>query len=515
MIKVVICEDMQPILRSIADKVSSYSSQIEIVGQFTNGKAALESIPMLQPDIVFTDIRMPELDGLQLITGLKERNLSSVYIIFSGYNDFQYARQALQLGVTEYLLKPITSHSITEILDKTVPQVLNRKQQQQKYVLQYFLKENKTEGVSDEEIKAALTADHFILGIFHAGPISKFDIHLSNPFSHFWIEHHLESFLQKWLPPGIQSWIFDSRDLNELWVVFGCLGAAAPDFQQLYNQLLREYDDPGVPLTLTVSSRIKDVSGLKLELQFSHTIMKKQMLFGRSSLIFTENMQLNAPVRSVLEQGNEQRLLSILKMNRKDDFLQTIERLLLGWENEQYTQKEVESALSSIITSCCKAKMFNPLLISDINLELDEIISISADYKQLYKNLAILFDNIFFSHDSKEISPDSIQHTIRTIDSYLKEHYAEDISIHGIAEQFNISPSYLSREFKKYKGITPIEYLSRLRINKVKELLHDPANLKLKDIAAIVGYQNQYYLSKVFKLTTGMTTSEFKATGVK
>jgi len=123
MIRVIVADDQPLILDNIVSKIKSIHSEIEIIATATDGIHAYELISTLKPDIVFTDIRMPGLDGIELIRRCRAENAAKYFVLISGYQKFEYARQALQLNVVEYLLKPITLHSISEIIQKLVEKI--------------------------------------------------------------------------------------------------------------------------------------------------------------------------------------------------------------------------------------------------------------------------------------------------------------------------------------------------------------------------------------------------------
>lgn len=509
LIDVIVVEDKHPILRSIVKKIENFSDQLRVVGEAGDGLTALELIRRFKPSIVFTDIRMPGLDGLQLISEIKKIAPETICIIISGYNEFDYARQAMKLGVTEYLLKPITQPAMNEILTKVIQVILDSRQSREWSVLSHIIRGGNittTASVDPNE----LPYDSYFVMLICAGSISRFQIDISNPLCEFWMNIDFAAFPSMRISQPF--WTFDGQKMNEMIVVLACHNGQNINFERITREIHHHIAPSGVPLTFAISNRVNKVSDLKLEYQVTRAILDKYAVFGKSSVIFVKDAALNRPIESShVPSFDQQKLISLIKYKKKNAFLSEIETSLKKWEDLGLTQSAMEYNLSQIIHESCKALVEdNHISHSNINLELDEIVSISKDYRALFKNLSFLFEHFFKSSEAPESHSVYLKEIMERIVHYFLEHLSEKITINDIADMVNLNISYLSREFKKYKGLTPIEYLTHLRIEKAKQLLTDSSNLMFKDIATMVGYQNQYYFSKVFKMITGLSPTEFK-----
>ena len=114
--RVVIAEDEERARRGLKTLIMSISDRYEVVAEASDGKQALELIQIVKPDVVFTDLKMPYLDGMGLIKAAQAAGISAKYVIVSAYEDFDVARQAISLGVKEYLVKPITYDEVQELM---------------------------------------------------------------------------------------------------------------------------------------------------------------------------------------------------------------------------------------------------------------------------------------------------------------------------------------------------------------------------------------------------------------
>ncbi|CAH1193018.1 HTH-type transcriptional activator RhaR [Paenibacillus allorhizoplanae] len=509
MINVVVAEDKHPILRSIVKKIEDYSPDLRIVGEFTDGISALQMIKQVKPHIVFTDIRMPGMDGLKLISEVKEQAPDTIFIIISGYGEFDYARQAMQLGVTEYLLKPVTQKSIFEVLDKAVQRVTTSRQTKEYHIFSHAIKSwNNTSQAIDH---GELPYDSYFIMLICAGTFSKFLIDVANPLHDFWLQTDLSTLLNSQFPDLEPFWVLDGQAMNEAVVVFSCSHGNELDFQTMIDCMMEKLPTSGVPLTVAISNQVSKIPNLKLEYQMTRAGLQKYMQFGKSSVVIAKDAKLNSPNDPGLEQAiDEQKLVSLVKLKKRLPFFTEIESIMARWKANDFTQSAIEASMLQIISACSRAIVDKRITDSDLKLELDEIISISKDYPSLLRNVSFLFENFFLHPGNSEPNPNYVKEIMEQVDSYLQAQLSAEISINDIADRVNLNVSYLSREFKKYKGIAPIEYLTQIRIDKAKQLLTDDSNLMFKDIATLVGYSNQYYFSKVFKFITGLTPTEYK-----
>lgn len=139
MIKIVVAEDQPLILKDLCLKIEKCDPDMEIAGTATDGRAAYEKAAELQPDILFTDIKMPFLSGLEVISRLKAENRQIHTVIISGYRDFEFAREAMKLGVDEYLLKPLSADDIAYVLSELKEKISMKKKDYNRHLLESLI----------------------------------------------------------------------------------------------------------------------------------------------------------------------------------------------------------------------------------------------------------------------------------------------------------------------------------------------------------------------------------------
>jgi len=509
MITIMIVEDKHPILRNLVKKIESFSPRLQVIGEATDGVTALDMYLRLKPQIVFTDIRMPGMDGLELITEIKRVNPDTLFIIISGYNDFEYAREAMRLGVTEFLLKPVTQSAMNEVLDKVSQLAHTHNVTREQQLLSDLLR---GKNVLPLETYESSNNKSFYILVICAGSISRFPIDLSNPSNDFWLKTDLTGFLSSLMNSQYEeAWIFDGESMNEMIVIFSCTQEHPIDFTEVYNAFLSKYGEHEQRFTFALSNRVEKLSKMRLEYQVSRMILSKNAIFGKSSLLFVKDFSLNSHSKIELERAfDKKKINSFIQNQKREAFFNEMEANFSHWNEHNYTQMDVELCLAQILYNACNTTLQKHIVNSDLNLELDEVISISKNYLTLLKNITFLFNKFFHYSPGSEPASGSAKLIVETVATYFSDHLSDEIIIADIADMVNLNVSFLSREFKKHKGSAPIEYLTQLRIEKAKLLIKDTSDLKFKDISAMVGYNNQYYFSKVFKLITGLTPTEFK-----
>lgn len=168
--------------------------------------------------------------------------------------------------------------------------------------------------------------------------------------------------------------------------------------------------------------------------------------------------------------------------------------------------------LRNIVSCCYRSLPLTPLHDDTVHdLKIKEAVSVSKNYQELLENLWYIFEELIDIRSEKSPYKESISILMNKIDKFIRANLASYINTRTLSEQFGLVPSYLSKLFKDYKGISPSDYLLRLRIEKAKELIASQPDFLTKDIAESIGFSDPLYFSKIFKKETGMTPSEYKS----
>lgn len=507
MIKVIIVEDKPPILWSIRQKVESYSPEIQVVGEALNGEDALSLINELEPDIVFTDIRMPVMDGLELISRVKKILPDIHFIIISGYDEFDYARQAIKLGVSEYILKPVTGENITEVLDKISYSIKEKVSKSKKTVLHSLLNLGKPVDLKKHDF----ACDYFYSALICAGSYSNHIIDYDNTFNFFWSKVDYNKIISRHLPKNVFFWCFDGKSLNELIVLFGIPHHCNFDIEKVMCLNFEELLSLDLPISIAVSKKINTLKDIGIETQSTRMVLRKNQIFAKPGIILSDKSGLGKIQNiSIFDSSIERKLTALVQGHQKSLFDIELKKIISYWDKSNFTQYNLESSLKNIVQICIKALLDKSDISSDIEIEIEEILCISKDYLALFQSLSSMFNRFFPNEYDLKHRREPIKEIVDKVEAYINSNFSLQITINDIADMVKVDPCHLSKTFKSIKGVSPMEYLTNLRIEKSKELLSNDSNIMLKDIAEIVGYSNQYYFSRIFKIITGLSPSEYR-----
>lgn len=537
MFKVLIIDDEPIIRKGIRNIINWENFGCEVCGEADNGLEGRELIVKYKPEIVITDIKMPEVDGLSMLSEIRETIPDSKIIILTGYRDFDYAREAVKYGAFDYLLKPTKIEELNAVISRAVKELrfrYDKESEMEKMRRMYeknlpFIKEkllyNMMYGMyTDEDMTLSqaealgVKIDKFILGVVEIDDVSKTDEKSGD-------EGHVQE--MQLYQFGIISTIEEvfSDKFNVLCVSISsrrvafvlCLPENDVTKQDEINSKCTYLQKIiqncfGFTISVAISTQGEGYKQLYEKLKECKEALEHKFYLGTNCVIFYSDL------------GNFFRYTDCSELN--DIQKQLIDNIKAG---NQESVDECLKKLAEAINSNAKADKediknfyFNTItLINSIRStvtgekKIDEI-ALTNMYKMVEKcdNLADL--NSILESAAKqtvdkvhEYNSNNMNLLMRRAVDYLEKHYAEEITLNQVAEKLYVSNFYLSRMFKKELGVNFIDYLNELRIEKAKELLAD-AKYKTYEVAEAVGVPNSHYFSKLFRKYVGMTASEYR-----
>lgn len=513
MYRIVVVDDEPLLLRSIKKSIENAHKGFKIVGEAMNGEDAAGIIADTAPDIVFTDIRMPVMDGLSLIQELHKRQINVKVVILSGYQEFDYAKKALKFGVEDYLLKPLIHEELKELLDRIYTEL-----EELKCKIQYDLLESIAHNNIYAFPAAAQLSRYFEEGKFYgaillcSGSYCTFNCNWLTPAKDFWLKTDLNSVLKKSTPEAYKYWISDFNSGNEKLVIFsasvGCQSSYNEICKQIYEDLLKEQ----FPITMVVGTPVTKVDDLPFILQHCKIVQNKSVIFGSSRLVFLENPAEYGGSTESLVDANTEKLLSIfIEKKQLEPFKLELQKLLHLYSERQSPQLRLESMLKHLVYMVqTKDSRLSQNQLMEVGMQIDELISNSFTYQAILDGMLIIFEDLFSYAKNQPLEKTDQRTLADKVENYIKQNYSQQISLQSIAENFGLVLPYLSSIFKKYNGMSPMEYIINLRIEKAKELLQLNPPLALKDISLSIGYDDPYYMSRIFKSVTGKSPTEYR-----
>lgn len=525
MFKVLIIDD-EPMVRKGLVKVVKWEKMgCQVIGEASNGKEGMEMIKTFHPEIIITDINMPEVDGLQMIRETLSESEKSKIIILTGYRDFDYIHEALQLGAFEYLLKPSKLDEIIKVVNQAVTELkyLDQAEEtkaiwQSKYKKAIpILKEKLFKDIIsrveilDDERKMELEALGVQLELYYVMLFeidSPKDIH-ERQMNKFGVINTFEELMS-------DEYTFQKVDIGNNRVMF-VVSVDHKDELIPISQLLEEMIEIcakcfDLSVTVAISSLGERIDVLARMAQEALTAIDHSFYLGKETLILFDDLRIVSYADINELEPLALQMMKAIKLGDLEGTREVIHQIeIVATENKAYHHVEMESFLVR-----CIYDIYNYVLIDGHGEgTFDEIDPVAlhneiqgaiqyTDFLNILKRIAFQI-----ASDSNHLKRANISHIIQDAVQYIREHFQDSITLNDISEHVNISTYYLSRMFKKEMGKNISEYLVELRIEQAKVLLKT-SDHKLYEIADEVGIPDPHYFSRLFKKHLGISPSQYR-----
>jgi len=519
--KVFFVEDEVITREGIRDNVDWQSSGFEFCGEAADGEMALPLLHTARPDVLITDIKMPFMDGLQLTKIVRERMPWVKIVILSGHDEFEYAQEAIKLGVTDYLLKPVTVKKLQNALQKLTVQLdQERKEQDNLKKLQEQVEENRA------TLRERLLFKLVVGAVSPMEAIEKGQMLGLDLIARYYLVVILKIEL------GDRTEQYDYDEYQRVQRVVMALAEKNPDIYVLK----RDWGDLILFMKGNTPEYLEEERDLLLE-EIRQAVAKTryQLTVGLGafkkriadvSQSFVEALaNIQNPVgenKSGLNQAIDRTELLKLDKSAVENYLHSGVKDEFDEFFNAYIQPLGETALkSNLIKNYIFVDVVLAIakLVSELGGEVDKIIpelnsiemtmSNIKTIEQLREQAYKILSRALAYRDSQPNG--QYKNLIRQAKEYLDHHYTDpELSLNEVASQVNLSASHFSVVFSQETSQTFKEYLTELRINKAKELLR-MTGLRSADIAYQVGYNDPHYFSSVFKKNTGFSPIEFRS----
>lgn len=520
--KVFLVEDESFTREGIRVKVDWQSVGFEFCGEAADGEMALPLIETTQPDVIITDIKMPFMDGLQLSKILREYMPWVKIIMISGHDEFEYARSALKLGVTEYLLKPVTSTDLIEVLRKVAISLDQEKNQ----------RENLKQLQKQVEGNLLLRREQFLLRLVMGGISSADAIEQGQQLGLSLVAQYYLVILIK-IKLRDEGKPFDYQEYQRVEQIVVNLAGNNPDI------LLTKKD----PEELVLIIKGNDSEELKQEAIFWRDLIQKEVERDTVCLLvfeigspqqrlsdlhhsFAEAMVKlknigTSPLRPSsirtkdsidllklehVELENYLKFGSLANFNQFFDshLLPVCETALQSKLVMHYIFLDVILTIAQFVSDLGEQGNQVAPEIQDIENLLQDITTIDQLKSELRRTIsgALVFRNSQTNHERSML----IQQAKQYIDTHFND---PDLQMNKVATQLNLSANHFSTVFSQEMGEPFRDYLNNLRITRAKELL-STTSIMCSQIAFQCGYNDPHYFSTFFKKKTGVTPQEFR-----
>ncbi|WP_212919069.1 response regulator [Ornithinibacillus bavariensis] len=472
-----------------------------------NGKMAIDVARERKPDLILMDIKMPGMSGLEAMEQIREDNPDTKFIMVTAYDTFEYMRQAIKLGATDYLLKPSKINDIIDIVGKVLKQIMLEQKsristKRQQHIFQ------KTMSVIETDVVTQLLFDHV------------HEVHLDMLVEILGIETKAEMFvINIHLPAGSEDNYSKIKEVvrqtgyslvgalhsNQLpIIVFRTNGISyRSQATSLAREILSVRENPNEEGWFIgigkVYPSLDDVRKSYQEALISCLDITTPVKYKFYPDIPGDNYESNDQVKLL-----QKELPDLIRFGQWEQVQVKIINVIRLFENNGINPLQAQQRILEVLWTVSK-------VLNELGIDSDTPLYSyrTLDYRQLRSETVSLLGQMKQLHTEyyQRLEADNVEQIKR----YIIEHSHEDISLEALGKRMGLSPIYISKIFKEKIGVNYIDFLTECRIERAKKLMADP-NRSIKEIAIEVGYHEPNYFSKVFKKMVRISPSDYQKT---
>lgn len=542
MLKIFLAEDEVVVRETIKRMIPWEELGFELVGEAADGEMALPLLIRQQPDLLITDIKMPFMDGLTLARLAKKEIPGLKVVILSGYDDFNYAKQAIGIGVEDYLLKPITKNALIERLSEIRSRYEHEKTQKEYYEkfqreMQAYEKNSSrdffealVDGSMDmmevykraEKLGLDIVAEAYNVLIFTMNCDEDFSGQRDEYSS--WEAESLE-LLENFFAGHSSAMLFRSNIFSYGVLLKGQRETIEENTRACVDEIRKilSRQDGRREWFLAVGQSVERLSQIQKSYHTASRAFSQRYLYDENILYYDEMETMEHPGGQAETEDNA--YLQKVDVNALNPAI--LQKFLSNGLQEE-AENFVKDYFYAIGQEPMESLVFRNYVILNVRFSVISFIKglgcdtnemESADTEEVLaesgKNMesAITYAKKMISQAIEirdQNSGNKNRSILKTAVDFIDSHYMEeDISLNTVANVANVSANHFSALFSQNMGQTFIEYLTTLRMNKAKELLRC-TGMRSSEIAGEIGYKDAHYFSYLFKKTQGMTPSDYR-----
>ena len=542
MLKIFLAEDEVVVRETIKRMIPWEELGFELVGEAADGEMALPLLIRQQPDLLITDIKMPFMDGLTLARLAKKEIPGLKVVILSGYDDFNYAKQAIGIGVEDYLLKPITKNALIERLSEIRSRYEHEKTQKEYYEkfqreMQVYEKNSSRDffealvGGSMDMMEVYKRAEKLGLDIVaEAYNVLIFTMNCDEDFSgqrdeySSWEAESLE-LLENFFAGHSSAMLFRSNIFSYGVLLKGQRETIEENTRACVDEIRKilSRQDGRREWFLAVGQSVERLSQIQKSYHTASRAFSQRYLYDENILYYDEmetmehpggqaeiednaylqKVDVNALNPAILQKFLSNGLQEEAENFVKDYFYAIGQEPMESLVFRNYVILNVRFSVISFIKGLgCDTNEMESADTEEVLTESGKSMESAIAYAENVISRAITLRDQNSGNKNRSI--------LKTAVDFIDSHYMEeDISLNTVANVANVSANHFSALFSQNMGQTFIEYLTSLRMNKAKELLRC-TGMRSSEIAGEIGYKDAHYFSYLFKKTQGMTPSDYR-----
>ena len=537
MYRVIIVDNEESVRERLLFLLSKMNSDFEVVGSFENGYDALLSMNSLSPDLVITDIKMPYVDGIELIKQSKIDLPLLQFIIISGYDLFDYAKQAIELGVLSYITKPISYEDLSNALsrakseldkklyvDTNIENLQNKIDKVLKIIQDNDLNKLVTLKEIPQNFKEKLIADqidleanYFLLGCFDFDDEADSITYEQNELVNFYLDRYIKDSLNDKKFANKIKFITFTKDNETNIFILSKEKIVIEEIRETFSEIITKIRKTcGVSLSIGFSELedliVQNINYTQLSYRrlYRHAkrVLEYRTVVGQNIVLFYDDIDKNNSSSGKVDENEYKTINYEILYGRIDIAIEKIKSILNNVTPETFKDTYffvLNNLLDAILNSC----------ISLVTLYVSFMPHIDIVYKlfnsktgaALFQFLSTLVYKIDEINKSQRLN--KVDTSFSQITFYLEQNYKNPtLSLEDVANKLGYSLSYISAIFKK-NNTSFTKYLTDLRMNKALLILKKD-DAKLINVASEVGYDDPYYFSHCFKKHFGVSPLDYR-----
>jgi len=530
--KVLICDDEVKVCKLIKNIIEWDNLGLDFCGFAHTGQKALDMIQELKPDIVITDIRMPDYDGLYLVKHASAANLDVHFIIISGYQYFEYAQTALRFGIVDYLLKPINKEEINNALNITKKRITSEQENQSSHEeLMASLNQSLTK-IEEYQVHNIIFQEPLVpLSVlcsenkklyFSSDTFNVCIIKYDSPTEEHFVRANVESAISKTIQ------YIRTRSSRNIFTDFLCApvsnniycimnyDSVQKDMVKIFiDQILyeaRKFADAfdAIQVTIGVGKPSFSYEEIKESCHTAFDAIHSRIGCGTNRIIYYSHFNISEPSGAILDTQSIcalNRHISSCNIQEFSDFLHNAFTVIvsaskLPYSHYQLTQEVFHNFIQQILRF--------PLVKSDLETwqkEFQHRLEFAWNKSQLSSILLEFFEQ--YVKEIQEQSDYELDYPIRQAIRYVENNYQEDCSLSAVSEHVHLNQNYFSTLFKQKTGNNFNSYVAQYRIDMAKQLLRG-SDKTIQEIASSLTYSDLKHFRHIFKKYVGISPAKFR-----
>lgn len=521
--RVLLVDDEEDIREGISRKMDWLGLGFSLVGEAANGQDALELAESLRPDVILTDIKMPFMDGLELCRILTDRLPAARFVVFSGFDAFEYAKQAIQMNVVEYILKPINADELSAVLRRLKDQ-LDRERAERRNV--ELLRSRYTENLpvlrelfyanlldghiepGTERERAAhldidLQGEEWAVGLAYIGSDRR------DALSTLSVQKLLEESLtaDRCRLTLYNDWVAVIVSLTESFTIYDLIRVLDRVCTLAASYL-------GLTLTVGVGAPCKELSGMARSAAEARTALEYRSMVGRGQVIYIGDLEPDGGQVLTFEEADERTLTAAVRLGSEQEVRDAAAALAGKIREANPSAGQYNLFLMELVTHLMKMTRRSGVGVEEVfgtgfslpiqDSALPSLEELEDWCAERYLRLRTLI---------RRRQTDSAGQTVETAKEYIRQHYAEsDLSVEKLCAYLHLSSTYFSTLFKRETGTSFTAYVTTVRMEAAAEAIRGTEE-KTYLIAQRCGYEDPNYFSYVFKRHFGVTPTKYRSEG--